>query len=102
MPYTQEELKKLSFYQNKIDEDEQQYLNEKQRLMAVAAISGSSDAGNSLIRNEENVVLFFENPYTNKVPEDPTTKFILKLTVKQLKDDINEVNNILNRELREL
>ena len=40
MPYTQEELKKLSFYQNLISEDEQQYLENRQALELRAGISG--------------------------------------------------------------
>ena len=32
MPYTQEELKKLSFYQELVNEDEQQYLQKKEVL----------------------------------------------------------------------
>ena len=35
MPYTQEELKNLTFYQNLIDEDEQQYLQNKASLELV-------------------------------------------------------------------
>ena len=33
MPYTQEELNKLPFYQNLIDKDEQYYLIKKQKLV---------------------------------------------------------------------
>ena len=40
MPYTQEELKKLSFYQNLISEDEQQYLENKEFLKKVNSTKG--------------------------------------------------------------
>jgi len=43
MPYTQEELQSLTWYQNLIDEDEQQYLQNKNLLLQQAALSGSAD-----------------------------------------------------------
>ena len=48
MHYTQEELKNLTFYQNLIDEDEQQYLQNKASLELRAGISGSDNQGNTV------------------------------------------------------
>ena len=62
MPYTQEELKKLSFYQNLISEDEQQYLENRQALELRAGISGSANQGQP-IRDASNSILLFEDPY---------------------------------------
>ena len=45
MPYTQEELQELEFYQNLIVEDELRYLNERQVIMDRALVSGSADTG---------------------------------------------------------
>ena len=67
MPYTQEELKNLAFYQNLIDEDEQQYLQNKASLELRAGISG--DDGSLLIRDGTNTILLFEDPYQNELPE---------------------------------
>ena len=69
MPYTQEELQKLDFYQNLIDEDEQQYLQRRRLLRDAASISGSADDGSLVLRNEEGTVMIFENPYTNELYE---------------------------------
>ena len=52
MPYTQEELKKLSFYQELINEDEQQYLQRKDVLSRQAVISGSANDGSLLLRDK--------------------------------------------------
>ena len=68
MPYTQEELKNLTFYQNLIDEDEQQYLQNKASLELRAGISGSANQGN-LLRDESNTILLFEDPYKNQLQE---------------------------------
>jgi len=101
MPYTKDELKTHSFYQNLIDEDEQKYLNDKQLLMDRAAISGSTDDGNLLVRDEENNVLLFEDPYKNEIPKDPSTRLVVKTIVDRLKDD-ESINDIIDRDIREL
>ena len=53
MPYTQEELKNLSFYQNLIDEDEQKYLNRKALLTLKSSLSGSADNGELVYRDKK-------------------------------------------------
>ena len=53
MPYTQEELKNLPWYQNLIDEDEQAYLANKDVLETQAAMSGSANDGSLLVRDSQ-------------------------------------------------
>jgi len=101
MPYTQEELKNQSWYQNLIDEDEQAYLANKDYLEAQAAISGSANDGTLLVRDNENTILIFENPYTGVLPEDPSTKIIHTSIVNQLRDDEANINSILDRDFEE-
>ena len=100
MPYTQEELKNLTFYQNLIDEDEQQYLQNKASLELRAGISGSANQGN-LLRDESNTILLFEDPYANALQEDEESKIVYDLRVKKLKTD-DSLNEILQRDFREL
>ena len=100
MPYTQDELKKLSFYQNLIDEDEQQYLQNKATLELRANISGSANQS-SIIRDSSNTILLFEDPYKNQLLEDESSKVIHDLRVNKLKTD-DSINEILNREFREI
>lgn len=102
MPYTQEELKNSTFYQQLIDRDEQEYLQRKDLLLERAAASGSADDGSLLYKDREGNILLFENPYTGKLYEDPSSKIIHNTTVNQLKDNETVVNSILDRELREL
>jgi len=101
MPYTQEELQNLSWYQNLIDEDEQAYLANKDFLEAQAAISGSSNDGTLLVRDSEDTILIFENPYTGELPHDPSTKIIHSSIVNQLKDDEASINSVLDRDFEE-
>jgi hypothetical protein len=100
MPYTQEELKKLSFYQNLIDEDEQQYLQNKATLELRANYSGSANQG-ALVRDSSDTILLFEDPYKNELLEDESSKIVHDLKVNKLKTD-DSINQILNREFREL
>ena len=100
MPYTQEELKKLDFYQNLIDEDEQQYLQKKADLELQANISGSANRG-VIVRDKSNTILLFEDPYQNQIQEDESSKIVYDLKVKKLKTD-DSINQILSREFREL
>ena len=58
MPYTPEELRKLTWYQNLIKADERNYLANRELLVNNAATSNESQ----LIRNESNQVLIFEDP----------------------------------------
>ena len=101
MPYTQEELKNLQWYQDLIDEDEQQYLQRKSLLEQRVAISGSADDGSLLTRDNKGNILLFENPYTGEIYEDPSTKIVHITIVDQLKDN-EEINDIIDRDLREL
>ena len=100
MPYTQEELKNLSFYQNLIDEDEQQYLQNKATLELRANYSGSANQG-ALVRDSSDTILLFEDPYKNELLEDESSKIVYDLKVNKLKTD-DSINQILNREFREL
>ena len=102
MPYTQEELKKSTFYQQLIDRDEQEYLQRRALLLERAAVSGSADDGSLLYKDQEGNILLFEDPYTGKLYEDPSSKIIYGTIVNQLKDNETVVNSILDRELREL
>ena len=102
MPYTQEELKNSTFYQQLIDRDEQEYLQRKAVLLQNSAISGSADDGSLLYKDREGNILLFEDPYTGKLYEDPSSKIIHNTIVNQLKDNETALNDILDRELREL
>lgn len=101
MPYTQEELNRLPYYQNLIDEDEQQYLQKKQRLSNNATISGSAYDGNQLIRDESNAVLLFENPFKNELLEDENSEVFHSLQVRKLQND-SFVDEVIKRGFREL
>ena len=102
MPYTQEELQKLDFYQNLIDEDEQQYLQRRALLQDIANVSGSADDGSLVLRNEEGTVMIFENPYTGELYDSgPDTTLIIDLSTDTLKNDVT-VSEIIDREFTEL
>ena len=105
MPYTQEELKKLNFYQNLIKADEENYLLRKQTLLDNVAISGSADNGNELMRHKtDGSILLFEDPSMNALPEDPSTKVIHSTIVKKLKteESYGVLNEVLDREFKEI
>jgi len=102
MPYTQEELKESTFYQQLIDRDEQEYLQRRALLLERAAASGSADDGSLLYKDREGNILLFEDPYTGKIYEDPSSQIIHNTIVNQLKDNETAVNDILDRKLREL
>ena len=102
MPYTQEELEESTFYQQLIDRDEQEYLQKRALLLERAAVSGSADDGSLLYKDQEGNILLFEDPYTGKLYEDPSSKIIHNTIVNQLKDNETAVNDILDRKLREL
>ena len=103
MPYTKEELQSLSFYTNLINEDEQQYLDKKQKLALQAAASGSANDG-ALIRDGSNTILLFEDPYQNQILEDEASKIVYDLRVKKLKTGEGDtiIEEVLNRRFREL
>jgi|TARA_B100000035_G_C21029438_1_gene567632 hypothetical protein len=103
MPYTQEELQKLSFYQNLINEDEQQYLENRQALELRAGISGSANQGQP-IRDESNSILLFEDPYRNQLLQDEASKIVYDLRVRTLKtkESDNIIEEVLDRGFREL
>tara|TARA_R100001244_G_scaffold131630_1_gene105194 strand:- start:287 stop:592 length:306 start_codon:yes stop_codon:yes gene_type:complete len=101
MPYTQEELKDLAFYQNLINEDEQNYLIERERLQVSVAVSGSGYDGGLLTRDENGTIKLYENPYTGVLYDDETTTLFVPKVVDQLRDD-DSINEILNRNIREL
>ena len=82
MPYTQEELKNISFYQNLIDEDEQRYLMRKALLEQQSNLLGLADNVSLLSRDESGAVLIFEDPYANQLNEDPSTKIIYNNIIK--------------------
>tara|TARA_Y100001951_G_C11272163_1_gene259480 strand:+ start:961 stop:1266 length:306 start_codon:yes stop_codon:yes gene_type:complete len=101
MPYTKEELKDLAFYQNLINEDEQNYLIERERLQTLVAVSGSGYDGGLLTRDASGTIKLFENPYTGELYDDETSTLFVPKVVDRLKDD-DSINEILNRNIREL
>ncbi len=103
MPYTQEELQKLDFYQNLINEDEQQYLQRRALLQDIANMSGSADDGSLVLRNEEGTVMIFENPYTNELYESgPDSTLVIDLLTDTLKNDSITIDKIFDRNFTEL
>ena len=101
MPYTPEELQELSFYQKLVDEEEQKYLVERERLQALAGISGSAYDGSLLVRGPGGTIRLFENPYTGELYDDETTTLFVTRKVDQLRDD-DSINDIINRDILEL
>ena len=101
MPYTQEELKESTFYQQLIDRDEQEYLQRRALLLERAAASGSADDGALLYKDREGNILLFEDPYTGQLYDDETTILYVSRIVDQLKDD-DSINGVINRDIREL
>lgn len=101
MPYTPEELQELSFYQNLVDEEEQKYLVERERLQGLVGISGSAYDGSLLVRSETGAIRLFEDPYTGEIYDDETTTLFVSRKVDQLKDD-DSINDIIDRNITEL
>ena len=101
MPYTKEELKDLAYYQNLLDADEQAYLVEKERLQSLVDVSGSYYDGSLIVRDEAGTIKLFENPYTGELYDDESSTLYAPRNVEQLKDD-DSINEILNRNIREL
>ena len=103
MPYTQDELKNLEWYQTFLKVDEEKYKQNKLLLLARAQESGSA-GGSDLIRDEQNTILLFENPNTNKIEEDPNSTILHDTEVKRLKTKEGDtvVMQILDRRFREL
>jgi len=95
MPYTPEELQELAFYQNLVNEVE------RERLQALAGISGSAYDGSLLVRGEDGSIRLFEDPYTGELYDDETTTLFVKRKVDQLKDD-DFINDIIDRNITEL
>ena len=101
MPYTKEELKDLAYYQNLLDADEQAYLVERERLQSLVDVSGSYYDGSLIVRDEAGTIKLFENPYTGELYDDESSTLYAPRIVEQLKDD-DSINEILNRDIREL
>lgn len=101
MPYTKEELQDLPFYQNLLNEDEQNYLTERERLKQTALEQGEAYPGDQLVRDEGGTIRIFENPYTGELYEDEASQLYHSIVVDQLKDD-DSINEILDRDIREL
>jgi hypothetical protein len=101
MPYTPEELQELSFYQNLVDEEEQKYLVERERLQGLVGISGSAYDGALLVRGPGGVIRLFEDPYTGELYDDETTTLFVTRNVDRLKDD-DSINKVINRDILEL
>ena len=104
MPYTQEELKNLTFYKNLIDEDEQKYLTRKNLLTIRSNLSGSADNGELVYRDKSGAILVFENPYTNTLNEDSNTKVVYDTKLKLLKTTATDtiIDEVLDRNFEEL
>tara|TARA_B100000287_G_scaffold425572_1_gene472089 strand:+ start:516 stop:824 length:309 start_codon:yes stop_codon:yes gene_type:complete len=102
MPYTQEELQQLEFYQNLIDEDEQRYLQNRQLLEARFLASGSADDGSQTVRDDKGSILIFESPYTGELATpDHSNKIVVDMNTEILKND-ESINDIISRTIREL
>ena len=101
MPYTPEELNELAFYQNLVNEEEQKYLVKRERAQLSMNLSGSAYDGSLLTRNSSGEIELYENPYTGELYDDETTILYVSRAVDQLKDD-DSINNIINRDIREL
>tara|TARA_R100000742_G_C4237288_1_gene57654 strand:- start:36 stop:344 length:309 start_codon:yes stop_codon:yes gene_type:complete len=102
MPYTQEELQKLEFYQNLIDEDEQRYLSNKAILEADFLVSGSADDGSQTVRDDHGNILVFESPYTGQLATpDHSNKIVADMNSEHLKNDMS-IDEIISRKFREL
>tara|TARA_B100000902_G_scaffold24744_1_gene29793 strand:+ start:12998 stop:13306 length:309 start_codon:yes stop_codon:yes gene_type:complete len=102
MPYTQEELQKNEYYQNLINEDEQRY--EQQRALYQTAFldSGGENDGSLLVRDKDNTILLFENPYTGELYEDETTSYVKTVEVEQFKINEDILDEVINRNITEL
>ena len=102
MPYTQEELQELEWYQNLINADEKAYISRRDSLLEAINESGIyGDNGSNLIRDENGVILVFENPYTDTLNEDPESRVFYDTRVDSLKND-SSINEVLDREFEEL
>ena len=102
MPYTQEELQRLDYYQNLINKEEENYLIRRDLLLLQSAMSGSGDDGGMVLRNEEGSVLVFENPHTGEMyDQDPSNKLIINLKTENLTNDAT-IDEILDRQIEEL
>tara|TARA_B100000131_G_scaffold182565_1_gene176077 strand:- start:2029 stop:2337 length:309 start_codon:yes stop_codon:yes gene_type:complete len=102
MPYTKEELERLEFYQNLIDEDEQRYLQNRAQLEARFFASGSADDGSQTVRDDNGSILVFESPYTGELATpDHSNKIVADMNTEHLQNDIS-IDKIINRRIREL
>ena len=97
MPYTQEELQELEFYQNLLSEDEERYLNERNIHILRSQISGSADLG-ATFRDNDGTVLIFESPYTGEIFDDqsPENMVVASKISQNLRNDIT-INDIIGR-----
>ena len=84
-----------------LDADEQAYLVEKERLQSLVDVSGSYYDGSLIVRDEAGTIKLFENPYTGELYDDESSTLYAPRIVEQLKDD-DSINEILNRNIREL
>ena len=64
-------------------------------------MSGSGYDGGLLTRDESGTIKLFENPYTGELYDDETSTLFVPKVVDRLKDD-DSINEILNRNIREL
>ena len=106
MPYTQEELNNLPFYQKLIDADENAYLKRRDDMIEETQVSGSLWANETLLNRDQNdgTILLFENPFQNRLPEDDTTRIVHQLSSKKLKTEQSYgiLDDIIDRKFEEL
>ena len=97
MPYTQEELQELEFYQNLLSEDEERYLNQRNLHILRSQHSGSAYLGTTF-RDNDGTVLIFESPYTGEIFDDqsPENMVVASKFSENLKNDIT-INDIIGR-----
>ena len=74
---------------------------EKERLQSLVDVSGSYYDGSLIVRDEAGTIKLFENPYTGELYDDESSTLYVPRIVEQLKDD-DSINEILNRNIREL
>lgn len=96
MPYKVDELNNLVFYQKLISADEDEYLKVRQ-----AYIDDYNENGKDSVRDDKGNLLIFENPIGGALFQDQYSQITHSTIVNQLKDD-DSINDILDREFREL
>ncbi len=104
MPYTKEELQQNEYYQNLKDADEQAYLIQKDYYKTTFYNSPefSANDGSLVVRDENGMMLLFENPYGGELYDDETTVIPKTLEVEQYRINDDILDEVLDRNITEL